>query len=317
MEQQVSSSGDLFKLSNDEQRMVYGYLTTEEVDSHGDIVTVDALQKAFEDYWGNIREMHQPSAAGVVKEHGVDDKGFWIGAYIGDDQAWHKVKEEIYKGFSIRGPCLGRDPMDRRRVTACKLKEISLVDRGANNLRFELVKLDDHEETQVAENALKLNIDTEELDEKLKHGDELVKLLTDPDLDKKLADAREVLSKLDDAKPADEDKEELLSKLADATKANEELSGKVEAGEKAGEELLSKLGEQADTIKGLTERLVKLEDAPRGVEPAAGAASGSVDKDDDALTGVERLEKLGDKATALDVIEAIHQTPGQGPLPSA
>ena len=120
---------------DEEQRMVWGYATTGARDSQGEIVTKDAIAAAWDDYmkFANIREMHQPSAVGVVKEYSFDDTGVMIGAKVVDDAAWEKVKEQVYKGFSIGGKKLpgGYDALTKT-ITSLQLTEISLVDRPAN-----------------------------------------------------------------------------------------------------------------------------------------------------------------------------------------
>ena len=67
---------------DDEQRMVYGYASTEALDVQGEIVTKQAMAAALQDYmrFANIREMHQPSAVGVAKSVEMDDKGTFISA---------------------------------------------------------------------------------------------------------------------------------------------------------------------------------------------------------------------------------------------
>jgi hypothetical protein len=117
-----------------EQRMVWGYASTEAIDDQGETVTRDALSAALGDYmrFANIREMHQPSAIGIAKEAAIDDKGLYLGAKIVDADAWHKVVEGVYKGFSIGGRVTGRDPDDRKTITSLALTEISVVDRPAN-----------------------------------------------------------------------------------------------------------------------------------------------------------------------------------------
>src|ERR1700757_4711017 len=114
-----------------EQRMVWGYASTEAVDDQGESVTREALASALDDYmrFANIREMHQPSAVGVATQAAVDDKGLYLGAKIIDTEAWQKVVEGVYKGFSIGGRVTARDAADRRLITALQLTEISLVDR--------------------------------------------------------------------------------------------------------------------------------------------------------------------------------------------
>lgn len=116
---------------DEEKRMVYGYATTEALDSQGEVIKLDAVKDAWGDYmkFANVREMHQPSAVGIVKEYSFDDKGVEIGAKVVDDDAWAKVKEKVYKGFSIGGKKLEKMGEE---VTRLMLTEISLVDRPAN-----------------------------------------------------------------------------------------------------------------------------------------------------------------------------------------
>ncbi len=116
------------------QRMVFGYASSEAIDSHGERVTKKALEAALPGYlkFANIREMHQPSAVGVARQAEVDDKGLYIGAHIVDDVAWRKVVGGVYKGFSIGGRVGARSPDDPNVITALHLSEISLVDRPAN-----------------------------------------------------------------------------------------------------------------------------------------------------------------------------------------
>ena len=117
-----------------EQREVWGYASTEARDDQGEIVKREALIAALGDYmrFANIREMHQLSAVGVAKEAAVDDRGLYVGARIVDDQAWQKVVEGVYKGYSIGGRVTQRDPADYKTITGLVLNEISLVDRPAN-----------------------------------------------------------------------------------------------------------------------------------------------------------------------------------------
>jgi HK97 family phage prohead protease len=117
-----------------QQRMVYGYASTEALDSQGEVVRKEALAAALPDYlrFANIREMHQPSAVGIAKEAAIDEKGLWIGAKIVADDAWLKVREGVYKGFSIGGFVTSRDNADPTVITGLDLAEISLVDRPAN-----------------------------------------------------------------------------------------------------------------------------------------------------------------------------------------
>jgi len=125
--------GTITKIDAD-QRMVWGYASTEAEDGQGEIVKREALAAALEDYmrFANIREMHRNSAVGVATEAELDDKGLYLGAKIVDDEAWQKVVEGVYKGFSIGGKVTARDPADRKCITGVTLTEISVVDRPAN-----------------------------------------------------------------------------------------------------------------------------------------------------------------------------------------
>jgi HK97 family phage prohead protease len=116
------------------QRLVFGYASTEALDSQGEIVRKEAIEAALPDYmrFANIREMHQPSAVGVARAAELDDKGLHLAARIVDDEAWQKVVEGVYKGFSIGGRVTARDPDAKHVITGVDLLEISLVDRPAN-----------------------------------------------------------------------------------------------------------------------------------------------------------------------------------------
>ena len=118
-------------VKDDDERMVYGYASTEAMDVQGEIVTKDALANALPEYmrFANIREMHTASAVGVAKSAEIDDKGLYLSAKVVDDVAWNKVKEGVYKGFSIGGKMLQKV---NDTIIQLRLSEISLVDRPAN-----------------------------------------------------------------------------------------------------------------------------------------------------------------------------------------
>ena len=125
------------------QRLVYGYASTGALDSQGEKVGRQAILDAFPEYmkFANVREMHQPKAVGVVKAGEVDDNGLFVCAKIVDRDAWEKVEEKVYKGFSIGGKRI--EKIDNT-VTKLRLTEISLVDRPANpECTFSLFKADD------------------------------------------------------------------------------------------------------------------------------------------------------------------------------
>ena len=114
---------------------VWGYASTPDRDSDGEIVTTQAISDALPDYmkFGAVREMHQAKAAGTAIEASVQDDGrTWFGAHVVDAEAIKKVQAKVYKGFSIGGKVIARDENDPDTITAIKLIEVSLVDRPAN-----------------------------------------------------------------------------------------------------------------------------------------------------------------------------------------
>src|SRR5690348_6795286 len=103
-----------------EPRIVEGFASSNALDSQDEIVDAAAITAALPDYmeWGNIREMHGNSAAGVTLEARVIDgvvkaggkdvpDPLYLKTRIVDDQAWAKVREGVYKGFSIGGKVTG------------------------------------------------------------------------------------------------------------------------------------------------------------------------------------------------------------------
>ena len=114
---------------------VWGYASSEAVDSDGEIISADAMKAAIPDYmkFGAVREMHGSNAAGTAIEINVEDDGrTFFGAHIVDPVAVTKVKTGVYKGFSIGGSVTARDELNKSQITGLKLTEISLVDRPAN-----------------------------------------------------------------------------------------------------------------------------------------------------------------------------------------
>lgn len=116
---------------DEDERMVYGYASTPDLDSDGEVIKVEAMEKALPNYlkFPTIREMHQPKAVGKTQSASIDDKGMYIGAKIVADDAWKLVKEGVYKAFSIGGNVVKRVG---NVIQELDLVEISLVDVPAN-----------------------------------------------------------------------------------------------------------------------------------------------------------------------------------------
>jgi hypothetical protein len=151
------TDGDNVRLSmpigkvDQERRIVSGFATLDNVDKQGDVVDTTASLSAFKNFRGNLREMHQPSAVGKIvsfKEDKYFDpstKKFYSGVYVsayvskGAQDAWEKVLDGTYSGFSIGGNIKKYDDeynegMDKavRIIKEYELHELSLVDNPAN-----------------------------------------------------------------------------------------------------------------------------------------------------------------------------------------
>ena len=157
---------------------VWGYASSEAVDSDGEIIAAEAMKAAIPDYmkFGAVREMHGSNAAGTAIEINVEDDGrTFFGAHIVDPIAVTKVKTGVYKGFSIGGSVTARDELNKSQITGLKLTEISLVDRPANpDAVFTCYKADkpkDEEEADKAENDKPSDKSAEEEGDKPKDGD--------------------------------------------------------------------------------------------------------------------------------------------------
>ena len=151
------TEGDNVRLSmpigkvDKERRTVSGFATLDNIDKQGDVVSTDASLRAFKNFRGNLREMHQPSAVGKVvsfkedKYFDTNTKKFYSGVYVsayvskGAQDAWEKVVDGTYSGFSIGGSIKKYDDeyqedLDKavRIIKEYDLVELSLVDNPAN-----------------------------------------------------------------------------------------------------------------------------------------------------------------------------------------
>lgn len=144
-----------------ENRLVSGFATLDNLDTSDDIVSADASASAFSRFRGNIREMHEPIAAGRLVDFREDsfydtktDKfynGVYVTAYVslGAESTWQKVLDGTLSGFSIGGNITEQeteyDSELGKMVRIIKnydLVELSLVDNPANQLAnvFSIVK---------------------------------------------------------------------------------------------------------------------------------------------------------------------------------
>lgn len=145
------SLGVPFAKIDEERRLVSGYATLDNIDDQYDVVLAEASARAFARARGNIREMHQPIAAGRLvdfKEDEVIDpdtgqvyKGIYVTAYVskGAQDTWEKVLDGTLTGFSIGGSITESETQwvkdanaNVRFVKDYSLDELSLVDNPAN-----------------------------------------------------------------------------------------------------------------------------------------------------------------------------------------
>lgn len=154
-----SANGDNINFSvpftkvNREKRTVSGFATLDNLDQTGDVVTAEASLKAFENFRGNIREMHGSLAVGKMvsfkpetyydAKSGEFYNGVYVDAYIskGAQDTWEKVLDGTLSGFSIGGKIVESDNevnkatgQSVRFIKDYALMELSVVDSPANEL---------------------------------------------------------------------------------------------------------------------------------------------------------------------------------------
>lgn len=259
-----------FEKMDEDQKMVYGYASTESLDSQGEVVKRGAIERALSDFmrFANMREMHQPSAVGKVKEARVDDKGLFIGAKIVDGTAWEKVKEGVYNGFSIGGRIVEKVGNEIKDLI---LEEISLVDRPANpDAVFSLVKLHNINENTMSKEELKKEEAVEAAEEVKEEEvtEEVVEEKSDVKEDEKADDVSATDEGADDATEEDvseeetKEGEEVEEEKEEATEEESEKAAMPEMKKFAN--LEADLTKAQETISNLVERVSTLEKSHAG-----------------------------------------------------
>jgi len=173
----INKTADIKKLDladvEGNKRFIAGYANIAGIrDSQGDIVTLDALRKAWEKWRQNpdfcllsILHTNIPVAKVVFDEvrdsegnthlSGVDEKGLYIVANVRDDvtiadEVWKDIERGKIRGYSIGGknlrPRLPECEGDvcTRQITDLELYEVGLVPNPANKVSlFNMLKSDD------------------------------------------------------------------------------------------------------------------------------------------------------------------------------
>jgi phage head maturation protease len=136
---------------DEEKRIVSGFATLDNIDKQGDRILPEASEKAFANFRGNVRLMHQPIPAGKVVSFRSDTffdpetkkqyTGVFVDTYVskGAQDIWEMVLDGTLTGFSIGGAIKDTDTeLDEESNTTVRvikeydLVELSLVDSPAN-----------------------------------------------------------------------------------------------------------------------------------------------------------------------------------------
>ena len=306
---------------------VWGYASSEAVDSDGEIIAAEAMKAAIPDYmkFGAVREMHGSSAAGTAIEINVEDDGrTFFGAHIVDPVAVTKVKTGVYKGFSIGGSVTARDELNKSQITGLKLTEISLVDRPANpDAVFTCYKADKpkaEEEAEKEEDDKPADKLAEGKDEKPKDGDKEPEAEDKDDKDGKDDDKEDEAEKSESVNLSESEIAILKAVLAKAekqeaaTKADEPVDCSVGKSDKSDDlakaEMADALAKSQDALKKSNDALAKaqaeIESLKKQAAPPKGstkAISKAEDNGEDPLNGFEPIVKndgsLDDVATLI------------------
>jgi len=260
---------------NDEQRMVFGHATIfNVVDYDGHRMTRKAVEDALPGYaeFRNVREQHSNKAVGTTPVLKVDDIGLYVGAYIseGAQDAWEKIKDGTYKGFSIKGcgkleEVTIENGIKVKDITNLYLEEISICDRPkCPGTVFQLIK---------SENGKLIDCQTEggdivEKEDKVSLFDKIKNIVT--------GDSSEEVKPTPDPEYATKDE------VVELKASVESLSSKVE-------ELIAKVPEEVDyativkdtiveVVKPLVDRVEALENL--GGTRKSSDADGDGDKKD-------------------------------------
>lgn len=254
------------KKIDDDQRMVYGWASTGDLDKDGEIIEPAAFEKSLPDYlkFPTIREMHQPKPIGITKETRMEkNRGLFIAAKIVDSEAWMKVKEGVYRAFSIGGRVKNR--IDNV-IKELELIEISLVDVPANPAAvitlFKGDKTDNiHIEFQQLANKIRSLMEEKEV----VTADEVVEVIDNTEAVEK-AEEVEVTEEVKEAEA--EEAVESVEEVVEEVKTAEVETEKTESIDvsKAYEAEIAKFDtvvkELSTKFESLSERLAKLETMP-------------------------------------------------------
>ncbi|ASZ74885.1 head maturation protease [Rhodococcus phage Trina] len=157
----VNLSFDMQKIADENERIVIGFATLDNLDLTSDIVTADASLKAFSRFRGNVRLQHDKSkpvgkvisfqpASYYDEATQMEYSGIQVAVRVseGAEDVWKMCLDGTLTGFSIGGAVLKTSDLYRedigKRVKVIEeyaLLELSLVDSPANHLaNIQIVK---------------------------------------------------------------------------------------------------------------------------------------------------------------------------------
>jgi hypothetical protein len=132
-------AADIVKAERDENGdlIVYGKATGPDLDLDQQICDPTWLKSAMPAWmeWGNIREMHQPIAAGVGIELEAKGDDWWLKSKCVDPNTAKKIEDGVLKGYSIgiKTPKVIKDAAaPGGRIVGGDIVETSYVDRPCN-----------------------------------------------------------------------------------------------------------------------------------------------------------------------------------------
>lgn len=146
--------------ADEARREVWGVAAIEQPDQSGEIMDYEKSKPHFWEWSkrvekasggksrGNVRDSHTAKAVGKVVKLLFDDaaKAVRVGVKVLDSEAWQKVSEGVFTGFSIGGRYGERwpDPLNKSLTRYVAIpNEISLVDLPCiPGAQFEMVKAD-------------------------------------------------------------------------------------------------------------------------------------------------------------------------------
>ena len=150
--------------------IVTGKATGPDLDSDSQICDPEWLKTAMPAWmkWGNLREMHQPIAAGIGLELEADGDSWNLRSQVVDANTIKKIEAKVLKGYSIgiKSPRVVKDAAAKGgRIVGGEIVEISYVDRPANpTASITIAKMVDGEFVSVEADIEKSTFTSEQID---------------------------------------------------------------------------------------------------------------------------------------------------------